>query len=90
MQPLMEILLFVWGGLTLVLVGLMIYRSTLEMHEDDQLFLNDSESHMQAEQAELQVRMNKITPFVRIFGAASGMLVLVIAGMWIYDAINHF
>jgi len=90
MQPLMEILLFVWGGLTVVLVGLMIYRSTLEMHEDDQLFLNDSESHMQAEQAELQVRMNKITPFVRIFGAASGMLVLVIAGMWIYDAINHF
>lgn len=86
----MEILMFVWGAFTLVLVGLLIYRSTLEMHEDDQLFLNASESHMAAEQVELQSRMNKLTPLVKVFGAASGMLVLVIAGMWIYDAINHF
>jgi hypothetical protein len=86
----MEILLFVWGAFTVVLIGLVCYRSTLEMHEDDQLFLSDSESHMQAEQVELQSRMSKLAPFVRLFGAASGMLVLVIAGMWIYDAINHF
>ena len=86
----MEILLFVWGGFTLVLIGLLIYRSTLEMHEDDQLFLTDAEAHLQNEQIELQNRMNKLTPFVRLFGAASGTLVLVIATMLVVDAIHRF
>jgi hypothetical protein len=86
----MEILLFVWGAFTLVLIGLLIYKSTLEMHEDDQLFLTDAEAHLQNEQIELQQRMNKLTPFVRVFGAASGMLVLVIAGMLVIDAIHRF
>ena len=86
----MEILLFVWGAFTLVLIGLLIYKSTLEMHEDDQLFLTDAEAHLQNEQIELQNRMNKLTPFVRVCGAASGMLVLVIAGMLVIDAIHRF
>ena len=86
----MEILLFIWGAFTLALVGLLIYRSTLEMHEDDQLFLTDAEAHLQNEQVELQNRMNKLQPFVRFCGAASGMLVLVIAGMLVIDAIHRF
>ena len=86
----MEILLFVWGAFTLVLIGLLIYKSTLEMHEDDQLFLTDAEAHLQDEQIELQKRMNKLTPFVRFCGAASGMLVLVIATMLVVDAIHRF
>jgi len=58
-------LLIVWGVLTTVLVILLIYRSTLTMHEDDQLFLDDSESHMQQEQLELMAKVNKINPVVR-------------------------
>src|ERR1700746_727160 len=63
-SPLM--MLFVaWGAITLVLVVLLIYRSTLTMHEDDQLFLDDSSMHMQEEQIALQKRMSKIQPFLR-------------------------
>ncbi len=43
----MPALLILWGGLTLVLVVLLIYRGTLTMHEDDQLFLDNAEAHMQ-------------------------------------------
>jgi hypothetical protein len=68
----------------------MIYRSTLVLHEDDQLFLNDSDVQMEREQVELQKRMDKIQPFVRLLGAASGMLLIVMAGMWIFDAYRHF
>jgi len=39
-----------WGVVTAVLVILLIYRSTLTMQEDDQLFLGESESHMEKEQ----------------------------------------
>lgn len=81
--------LIVWGILTAVLVILLIYRSTLTMHEDDQLFLDDSASGMAQEQAELMTKLNKVTPFVKWLGAASGVLILVIAGMAIYQGLNQ-
>src|SRR5690348_1087027 len=47
-SPLM-MLMIAWGGITIVLIVLLIYRSTLSMHEDDQLFLDDASTHMQQE-----------------------------------------
>jgi len=82
-------LLIAWGALTAVLIVLLIYKSTLSMREDDQLFLDESESHMEQEQLEILRRMNKITPLVRLFGAASGVLILVIAGIWIYNGFTQ-
>jgi hypothetical protein len=81
--------LIVWGVLTGVLVILLIYRSTLTMHEDDQLFLDDSASGMAQEQAEIMHKLNKVTPFVKWLGAASGVLILVIAGMAVYQGLNQ-
>ena len=80
--------LIVWGVLTGVLVILLIYRSTLTMHEDDQLFLDESASGMAQEQAEIMAKLNKVTPFVKWLGAASGALILVIAGVAIYQGLN--
>jgi len=81
-------LLTVWGILTAILIVLLIYRSTLTMREEEQLFLDEAESHMQQEQMELISRVNKVNPLVRAFGAASGLLILVIAGMWIYQGLT--
>ncbi|HLQ49950.1 MAG TPA: hypothetical protein VK129_00550 [Terriglobales bacterium] len=87
MSQTMTVLLTIWGVLTGILVLLLIYRSTLAMHEDDQLFLNDAESHLQIEQTELQRRMNRIQPIVRVLGAGSGLLMLVICGLWLWNGI---
>jgi hypothetical protein len=81
--------LILWGALTTVLVVLLIYRSTLTMHEDDQLFLDESASGMAQEQAEIMAKLNKVTPFVKWLGAASGALILVIAGLAIYQGLNQ-
>lgn len=89
MSP-MQMLLLLWGAVTLMLVVLMIYRSTLVLHEDDQLFLSDSDAQIEKEQVELQKRMDKIKPFVRLLGATSGMLLIVMAGLLIWDAYQHF
>ncbi|HET7442863.1 MAG TPA: hypothetical protein VFJ47_16295 [Terriglobales bacterium] len=88
MSPLIW-LLIVWGVLTAILIILLIYRSTLTMQEDDQLFLNESESHMQTEQTELLAKVNRITPLVKILGALSGAMILVIAGLFIYQGLNN-
>jgi hypothetical protein len=81
--------LIIWGVLTGVLIVLLIYRSTLTMHEDDQLFLDESASGMAQEQAEIMHKLNKVTPFVKWLGAASGVLILVIAGVAIYQGLNQ-
>jgi hypothetical protein len=87
-MSLLAVLLIVWGVLTAVLIVLLIYRSTLTMHEDEQLFLSDTASHMKVEQDEIIARVNRVSPLVRLFGAASGMLILVIAGLWIWQGLN--
>lgn len=89
MSPGLEILLIIWGVLTAVLVILLIYRSTLTMQEDDQLFLEESESHMALEQQVLMAKVNKINPLVKILGAASGVLILVIVGIFVYQGLNN-
>jgi len=78
-----------WGVLTAVLVILLIYRSTLTMQEDDQLFLEESESHLQTEQIELMRKVNRISPWVKVLGAASGVMILVIAGIAVYQGLNQ-
>lgn len=81
--------LIVWGVLTAVLIILLIYRSTLAMHEDEQLFLSESESQMQKDQIELMQKLNKVTPVVKWLGAASGTLLLVIGGLALYQQLSQ-
>jgi len=78
-----------WGVLTGILIVLLIYRSTLTMQEDSQLFLTDSESHMEKEQIEIMRKVNKISPLVRWLGASSAVLILIIGGVAIYQGLNQ-
>jgi hypothetical protein len=82
-------LLIAWGVLTAALIALLIYRGTLTMHEDDQLFLDDAESHMAQEQLEIMKRVSKLGPFVKILGTASAVLILTIAGVAIYQGLTQ-
>ena len=81
-------LLIAWGIVTGILIVLLIYRSTLTMKEDDQLFLDESSSGMAAEQRELIAKVNKINPLVKVLGASSGLMMLVIAGWAVYIGLN--
>jgi uncharacterized membrane protein HdeD (DUF308 family) len=81
--------LILWGVLTGVLVILLIYRSTLAMHEDEQLFLSESESQMEKDQIELMKKLNKVTPIVKWLGAASGALLLIIGGVALYQQLSQ-
>jgi beta-lactamase regulating signal transducer with metallopeptidase domain len=88
----MQILLWplvAWGVLTTILIILLIYRSTLTMQEDSQLFLTESESHMEKEQIEIMKKVNKIGPVVKWLGAISALLILSIGGVAIYQGLNQ-
>jgi len=88
MTPGLKWLLIAWGIVTGILITLLIYRSTLTMKEDDQLFLDESSSGMAAEQRELIAKVNKINPLVKVLGASSGLMMLVITGWAVYIGLN--
>ena len=88
MTPFMWMLL-VWGAVTLVFVILMIYRSLVTMREDDQLFLNDRETAMEAEQKVVQRKITRLRPYAKGFGFASAGLAVIILGVWIYRGITQ-
>ena len=88
-MPSLTTLMIIWGSITAVLVVLLIYRSTLTIHEDDQLFINDSESHMATEQRELLQKIEGLSPYVRLFGVGSGVMAVVVFGMWIWQGLNQ-
>ena len=82
-------LLITWGVLTAALIALLIYRGTLAMHEDDQLFLGESESHMAREQEEIMRKVNRLGPFVKVLGTMSAVMILGIVGMAVYQAMQQ-
>ena len=88
-MPTLFELLIAWGILTAALIALLIYRGTLTMHEDDQLFLGESESHMAQEQVEIMQKVNKLGPLVKVLGTASAVLILGIAGLAIYQGLTQ-
>lgn len=79
----------IFGILAVGLIVLLIYKSTLTMHEDDQLFLDDASSHMHDEQTELLAKLNRLIIPVRVFSIGSGVFLLVLVAMLIYQKLNE-
>ncbi len=79
----------IFGIFAIGLVVLLIYKSTLTMHEDDQLFLDDASSHMHNEQTELLAKVNRLTIPLRVCGIGSGVFLLVLVAMLIYQKLNE-
>jgi hypothetical protein len=75
----------IFGVFAIGLILLLIYKSTLAMHRDDQLFLDDASSHMHAEQTELLAKVNGLTVPVRVFSMGSGLFLIALAGIWLYQ-----
>lgn len=83
-------LLVAWGLVTIVFMLLLIRRSVLASHEDDQIFLDASEDHIAREQQELIAKINTLSRPILTSGIASGVLLLVLAGLWLYDGLKNF
>jgi len=84
-------LLIAWGAVTAVLVLLLIYRATLSTREDDQIYLNSSEQVMMAtEQQALITRMNRLGKPIMMLSVLSGILLVVLAGVWVWGGFHSF
>ena len=77
--------LVLWGVVTTALAVLLIYRSTISMKEEDQLFLDSAQSNLEREQQEVRTRLARLTPYTAILGVTSGLLLVATAGLWVYQ-----
>jgi multisubunit Na+/H+ antiporter MnhB subunit len=78
----------IFGIFAIGLILLLIYKSTLTMRRDDQLFLDDASSHMHDEQTELLTKVNRLTIPLRVFAIGSGVFLLGVVAMWLYQKLN--
>ena len=85
----LEIVGGLFGLFAVGLIVLLIYRSPLTMHEDDQLFLDEANSHMQKEQTELLTKVNRLTLPMRVFSIGSGVFLLAFLALLIYQKLNE-
>jgi hypothetical protein len=90
LQGPMLYLLIIWGVVTAVFLVLIAWRSVLSSHEDDQIFLDSAEEHMAREQRELVAKINMLSRPLLASGITSGVLLLVMAGMFVYHGLKNF
>jgi hypothetical protein len=81
--------LIAWGIVTAVFMLLLIRRSLLASHEDDQIFLDAAQEHMAREQREIVAKIDALSRPLMTSGIASGALLLVLAGLWLYNGLRN-
>jgi hypothetical protein len=77
-----------WVVLAVFWLALLIYRSTLTIHEEDTLFLSKGESNAAEEQHIIVAKLNRLSMPLWASGILVGVLLLFILGTWLYRAMN--
>ncbi|HEV2488673.1 MAG TPA: hypothetical protein VGT03_02610 [Candidatus Acidoferrales bacterium] len=84
------ILLIACAVLIAAWIVMLIYRSTLEAREDDQIFLDKAEESLAREQRELVARIERLNPVIRTTMILWIVLAVASAGVWIYVGLKSF
>ena len=83
-------LLIVLGVVSAIFLALLLWRSILTTHEDDQLCIDAASEHMAQEQRELIAKITRLSKPIATSGIAAGALLLLIVGMWLYQGLKSF
>jgi len=81
-------LLIVESVLTAVVVVMFLYRGMLDMKEEDQLILNDAESHLARDQATIRHKVTILSKYLKLIGVAWSILAVAILGLWIAQGLR--
>ena len=79
----------VWSAIVVLMVGLHVYRSSLEKDEEDQLFLDDSFEHMRAANAAIVARSTSVEPLVTVSHWLAAAVSVVVIVYYVWDILRQ-
>ncbi len=86
----LAIVLMAWGTVTAVLIVLVIYGNTLDIHEDEEIYINKKEETlMGGGQRVLIAKMERLKKVIFSLAVVSGILLLASAGIWVYIGLTR-
>jgi len=88
MTSTLENLLFVELGITIAAAALFIWRSFLDMKEDDHLMLDQAEAHLDREQVVIRKKVNQLTKYIHVVGVVWSVLAVVLFGVFVVQGLS--
>jgi hypothetical protein len=89
-ETMLAILLMLSGVATAVLVVLIIYGNTLDIHEDEEIYINKKEEKLMGDdQRVLVARMERLKKLIFGLAVATGILLLSSASIWLYVGLTR-
>jgi hypothetical protein len=85
-----QLLFITWGAVTALLICTMIYRGTLNIHEEDHIALGYGAQTLADEQRAIVSRIEKLSLASLVLGILSGVLLAIIVGMWLWQNFQSF
>jgi hypothetical protein len=76
-------LLFVEIAVTALAIAMLVWRSFMDMKEDDHLVLDEAEAHLDREQAVIRQKVNMLTKYIHVVGVVWSVLAVVLAGLFV-------
>ena len=74
--------------LTAAAVLMFLYRGMLDMKEEDHIILDNAEAHLAREQDSIRRKVTSLSRYLKLVGIAWGVLLFVIAGLWVVQGLN--
>lgn len=81
-------LLIVWLGVTVVMMILIAVRRVLESREQDWLPITSGAGEQIKTQEQIERKVHRLTPLLHWIEAFDVLLLLAVAGLWIYNGLN--
>lgn len=78
-----------WCVFILLFAAVSLYTGYITKNEEDQLYLDDSSSHIRAEQEAMLARVQKFEPVKRVTLALAGLMTVVVIGYYVMNMVNQ-
>ena len=82
-------MLYVWIVVTAFFLLIWAWRALVGLHEEEQLFIDQGESHLARDQAEVFQQMDKLRPYFLGSLFASVVLGITTFGTWVYQQLMN-
>jgi hypothetical protein len=81
-------LLVVEVVLTAAAVLMFLYRSMLDMKEEDHIILDNAESHLARDQDAIRRKATALGKYIKGVSVAWGVLAIVLFGLWVVEGLK--